>query len=308
MYIEIILESPVFRDFFFVTLYHMKEKTQKLKTIAIQGGYGAFHEIAAIRYFEDEKIEIVPRNTFKDLFKALKENKVDYGITAIENSLAGSILPNYSLLLDSNMKIIGEVFLRIKQNLVALPGQKITDIREVFSHPMALLQCQDFFDNYPQIKLIDSIDTALSAKKIREDNLTGIAAIASDLAARKYELEIIAEEIETNKNNYTRFLILEDKNGSGFHDMSVKKSSVSFSLAHKIGSLSKILSIFSYHDINLSKIQSMPIIGHGWEYQFYVDLEFDNYGLYTKSLSAIEPFTSDIHILGEYYPGKVILD
>ena len=281
---------------------------QGLKTIAIQGGYGAFHEIAAIRYFGDEEIEIVPRNTFKDLFRALKENKVDYGITAIENSLAGSILPNYTLLLESNMKIIGEIFLRIKQNLVALPGQKLDDIKEVFSHPMAILQCQNFFENYRHITLIDSIDTALSAKKIREEQLMGVGAIASDLAARKYNLDILAEEIETNKNNYTRFLILEDKNGSKFNDETVSKSSISFALAHKIGSLSKILSILSYHDINLSKIQSMPIIGHGWEYQFYVDLEFDNYEMYQKSLDAIEPFTSDIHILGEYNPGKVILE
>jgi prephenate dehydratase len=286
----------------------MKQQKSGLKTIAIQGGYGAFHEIAAIRYFEKEEIEIVPRNTFKDLFRALKDNKVDYGITAIENSLAGSILPNYSLLLESNMKIIGEIFLRIKQNLVALPGQKISDIREVFSHPMAILQCQDFFDNYPNIKLIDSLDTALSAKKIHDEKLKGTATIASNLAANKYQLEILAEEIETNKNNYTRFLILEDKNGSGFHDSTVSKSSVSFALAHKIGSLSKILSIFSYHDINLSKIQSMPIIGRDWEYQFYVDLEFDNYDMYQKSLNAVEPFTSDVRILGEYNPGKVILE
>lgn len=280
----------------------------KPKRIAIQGGYGAFHEIAANKYFKENNIEIVPRNTFKDLFAALKNGKVDYGITAIENSLAGSILPNYSLLLESNMKVIGEIFLRIRQNLVALPGQKITDIKEVYSHPMALLQCQTFFDDYPEIKLVDSIDTALSAKKIAEEKLMGIGAIASDLAANKYKLEIIAEEIETHKNNYTRFLILEDKNGDAFHDKNVNKASLSFALAHKIGSLSKILSIFSFHDINLSKIQSMPIIGHEWEYQFYIDVEFDNYDRYRQALSAVEPFTSNVHILGEYYKGDVIID
>lgn len=278
------------------------------KRIAIQGGYGAFHEIAANKYFKDDSIEVVPRNTFKDLFSALKAGKVDYGITAIENSLAGSILPNYTLLLESNMKIIGEVFLRIKQNLVALPGQKIQDIKEVFSHPMAILQCQHFFEDYPSIKLVDSIDTALSAKQIAEEKLIGVGAIASDLAARKYGLSIIAEGIETHKINYTRFLILEDKNGGGFNDNEVNKSSVSFALAHKIGSLSKILSIFSYYDINLSKIQSMPIIGHEWEYQFYADLEFDNYDMYKQSLKAVEPFTSNICILGEYYKGEVFID
>ena len=286
----------------------MTEKKSQPKRIAIQGGYGAFHEIAANKYFKDNNIEIVPRNTFKDLFAALKQGKVDYGITAIENSLAGSILPNYTLLLESNMKVIGEIFLRIRQNLVALPGQKLSAIREVYSHPMAILQCQQFFDDYPEIKLIDSIDTALSAQKIAEEQLTGIGAIASDLAAHKYDLEILAAGIETNKNNYTRFLILEDRNGGGFHDRNVNKASLSFALAHKIGSLSKILSIFSFHDINLSKIQSMPIIGRDWEYQFYIDVEFDNYDRYKHALNAIEPFTSNIHILGEYYKGEVIIE
>ena len=286
----------------------MQETSSTPKRIAIQGGYGAFHEIAANKYFHDENIEIVPRNTFKDLFTALKEGKVDYGITAIENSLAGSILPNYSLLLDSNMKVIGEVYLRIRQNLVALKGQKITDIKEVYSHPMALLQCQQFFEDYPEIKLIDSIDTALSAKKISDENLEGIAAIGSKLAAEKYNLDILAEGIETNKSNYTRFLILEDKNGGGFHDKNVNKSSISFALSHKIGSLSKILSTFSYYDINLSKIQSMPIIGRDWEYQFYIDVEFDDYNLYHQSTKAVEPFTSNICILGEYYKGEVFVD
>lgn len=278
------------------------------KRIAIQGGYGAFHEIAAYKYFGEQRVEIVPRNTFKDLFKAMKDRQVEYGITAIENSLAGSILPNYSLLLESNMKVIGEIYLRIKQNLVALPGQTLEDIHEVFSHPMAILQCQAFFDEYPDIKLIDSIDTALSAKKIADEKLTGIAAIASDLAASKYGLDIIAEEIETNKRNYTRFLILQDKNGSPFSDTKVNKSSVSFALAHQTGTLSKILSIFSFHEINLSKIQSMPIIGKDWEYQFYVDLEITDYDRYKHALAAIVPFTSDIHILGEYYSGQKLFE
>ena len=286
----------------------MENNTESPKRIAIQGGYGAFHEIAAMHYFKDENIEIVPRNTFKDLFSALKNGKVDYGITAIENSLAGSILPNYSLLLESKMKVIGEIFLRIKQNLVALPGQKLSEIKEVYSHPMALLQCQQFFEDYPEITLIDSVDTALSAKKIAEEKLYGIGSIASKLAAQKYGLEMIAQGIETNKSNYTRFLILEDRNGNAFNDKKVNKSSLSFALAHKIGSLSKILSIFSYYDINLSKIQSMPIIGHDWEYQFYIDLEFSDYDMYRQSVKAVEPFTSNACILGEYYSGEVVYE
>ncbi|HBH48501.1 MAG TPA: prephenate dehydratase [Bacteroidales bacterium] len=286
----------------------MTDTISKTKRIAIQGGYGAFHEIAAIKYFGDENIEIVPRNTFKDLFKALKDGLVDFGITAIENSLAGSILPNYNLLLESNMKVIGEIYLRIKQNLVALPGQTMADISEVFSHPMAILQCQNFFDNYPEVKLVDSLDTALSAKKIADEKLTGIAAIASDLAAKKYKLDIVAEEIETNKKNYTRFLILQDRNGGSFHDSDINKVSISFAVSHQYGSLSKILSIFSFHEINLTKIQSMPIIGKDWEYQFYVDLEVNDYEQYKHALKAIKPFTSDVHILGEYYSGIKLLD
>ena len=277
-------------------------------SIAIQGGYGAFHEIAAKAYFEPQEIEIIPNNTFKELMTSLKLRKADYGIMAIENSLAGSIIPNYALVKDSKMRIIGEVYLRIRQNLVALAGQKIGDIKEVYSHPMAILQCQLFFDNYPEIKLIESIDTALSAKMIRDENLIGKGAIASDMAAEKYNLEILAPGIETNKMNYTRFLILCEKNGLIEDESLVNKSSIHFALANKTGSLSKILSILSYYDINLSKIQSLPIMGKDWEYQFYVDVIFDDYDWYKKSLDAIRPFTSELGILGEYMKGKSIME
>lgn len=281
---------------------------KEVKRVAIQGGYGAFHEIAAKHYFHNDHIEIVPANTFKDLFKSLKMNHADLGIMAIENSLAGSILPNYGLLQESNMKIIGEIYLRIKQNLVALPGQKIEDIKDVYSHPMAILQCQIFFDNYPHIKLIDSIDTALSAKEIQEKKLKGVGAIASMLAAKKYKLEIIHESIETNKMNYTRFLILADKKGQFRADASFNKASISFDVAHEIGSLSKILSILSYYNINLTKIQSMPIMGKDWEYQFYVDVTFPDYKIYRQSLDAIRPFTTDLNIMGEYSKGRTIIE
>ncbi|HLO60067.1 MAG TPA: prephenate dehydratase [Bacteroidales bacterium] len=280
----------------------------KTKRIAIQGGYGAFHEIAAYGYFENEEIEIVPRNTFKDLFKALKQGKVDFGITAIENSIAGSILPNYNLLLESNLEIIGEIYLRIKQNLVALPGQTIADIREVYSHPMAILQCQRFFDDHPDIRLIDSIDTALSAKEIADKKLKNTAAISSGRAADQYKLEIIAEGIETHKKNYTRFLILKGKNGDRQDVTSINKASLTFALAHKIGGLSKVLSILSYYDINLAKVQSMPIIGKDWEYQFFVDVEIDSYRHYYQAIEAIRPFTSGLQILGEYLKGKSIME
>jgi prephenate dehydratase len=286
----------------------MNSSDQKVKRIAIQGGYGAFHEIAAYGYFENEEIEIVPRNTFKDLFKALKQGKVDFGITAIENSIAGSILPNYNLLLESNLQIVGEIYLRIKQNLVAFPGQTIADIQEVHSHPMAILQCQRFFDDYPSIKLIDRDDTALSAKEIADNKMMHVAAISSVRAAEKYHLQIIAEGIETHKKNYTRFLILKGKNGETHDVTSINKASLTFALAHKIGGLSKVLSILSYYDINLAKVQSMPIIGEDWEYQFFIDVEIDNYRLYYQALEAIRPFTSGLQIFGEYLKGKTIME
>jgi prephenate dehydratase len=286
----------------------MNDTTSKIKRIAIQGGYGAFHEIAAYNYFENEEIEIVPRNTFKDLFQALKQEQVDFGITAIENSIAGSILPNYTLLLESNLKIVGEIYLRIRQNLVAIAGQTIDDIAEVHSHPMAILQCQRFFDDHPQIKLVDTMDTALSAKEIADKKIKGVAAISSSQAAAKYKLSIIAEGIETTDMNYTRFLILKGKNGETPDIPYVNKASMTFALAHKIGGLSKVLSILSFYEINLAKVQSMPIVGKDWEYQFYVDVEIENYKLYKQSIEAIRPFTQDLQILGEYLKGKSIME
>ncbi len=283
---------------------HQKGRVHR---IAIQGGYGAFHETAAIHYFEGQTIEVVPRDTFKELMVSLRKNEADFGIMAIENNIAGSILPNYKLLTESNKRIIGEIYMRIEQNLVALPGQDIKDIKEVFSHPMAILQCQNFFEQYPGIRLIDSNDTALSAKRIKEEHLEGIGAIASAYAAKKYKLNILSKGIETNKNNYTRFLILQYNNEHLIKPDGINKSSVHFALAHQIGSLSKILSILSFYDINLSKIQSMPIVGRDWIYQFYIDLDFDDYDRYCQAIEAIKPFTSNLGILGEYKKGKSVL-
>ena len=277
---------------------------KQAKKIAIQGEFGAFHEIAALRYFKNEEVEIIPALTFKDLFKCLKDKKVDLGIMAIENSTAGSLLQNYTLLHNSGMHIIGEIYLRINQNVIALSGQTIKDIKEVYSHPMAILQCQEFFESYPSIKLIDSFDTALSAKEIKEKKIMGVAAIASLKAAKKYGLEVIAREVETNKMNYTRFLIISEK--PNIHSGKINKASITFALEHKTGSLSKILSIFSFYGLNLSNIQSMPILGKDWEYQFYVDVLIDDYDIYKKSIEAIKPFTSNIKILGEYTKGEKV--
>jgi len=277
------------------------------KKIAIQGGYGAFHEIAAHHYFENEEIEILPRNTFRDMVFTLKDRQCDYGIMAIENSLAGSIIPNYNLIINSNMHVNGEIYLRIKQNLVALQGVKITELKEVYSHPMAILQCQNFFDKYPDIRLIESMDTALSAGDIAEKGARDTGAISSRIAAEKYGLDIVAESIETNKKNYTRFLILAE-NGIIIPPEEVNKASIFFTVAHKFGSLSKILSILSYYEINLAKIQSMPIPGKDWEYMFFVDVEINDYDMYKKSLEAIGPFTPSLGILGEYRKGKSVIE
>lgn len=279
---------------------------KKLKKVAIQGGFGAFHEIAALHYFGKDNVEILPSLTFKDLFRSLENSHADYGIMAIENTVAGSIIPNYSLLFESNMKIIGEIYLRIVQNLAALPGQSIDEIKEVYSHPMAILQCQKFFEQHEHIKLIESIDTALSAKDIYDAQSKGVGAICSAIAAERYGLEILAPGIETNKLSFTRFLILADKNEDVAYTEPINKASLQFALAHEIGSLAKILSIFSYFNINLTKIQSLPIVGKEWEYFFYVDVEFTDYNMYRHSLDSARPFMSELAVLGEYHKGESI--
>jgi prephenate dehydratase len=277
------------------------------KLIAIQGGYGAFHDIAAHHFFKNEDIKILPRNTFRDMVSSLKDRQCDFGIMAIENSLAGSIIPNYNLIINTSMHITGEIYMRIKQNLVALPGVRIEDLREVYSHPMAILQCQDFFDAHPHIRLIESMDTALSAQEVAEKKARDLGAISSSMAAENYGLEVISESIETNKMNYTRFLILAE-NGIKIPRAEVNKASIFFTVAHKFGSLSKILSILSYYEINLAKIQSMPIVGKDWEYMFYVDVEINDYDMYKRSLEAIGPFTPSIGILGEYRKGESVIE
>lgn len=279
-------------------------KEQKISKVAMLGVYGTFHEIAAKEYFGRRNISLIPCNTFKDVFSALNKHTADYGIMAIENSVAGSLLPNYTLLRDSNMLVCGEIYLRIKQNLMALPGQDINNINEVHSHPMAIQQCEKFFLQYPHIKLIASSDTALSAKMISEKKLKKTGAIASSLAAERYRLKIIEEGIETNKRNYTRFLIISKKDLQSSKENN--KSSLCFSLTHKKGSLSNVLSVLAFYNINLTKIQSMPIIGKEWEYMFYIDLMFDNYKRYKQSINAIKPLSNKLEILGEYKKGRKI--
>ncbi len=279
-------------------------KEPKNITIAIQGVAGANHEIAARAYFKDHNVEIVPCRTFPELFDTIREKPGILGIIAIENTLVGSLLPNNTLLRESRLSIHGEYKLRIKHQLMALPGQTINDIQEVHSHPMALAQCEAFFKAYPHIKLIESEDTAQSAQDIAENHIMGRAAIASSLAARLYDLNIIERGIETNKRNFTRFLIIgqEDRlqKEQLLAEERINKASLVFSLPHEEGSLSKVLTVLAFYNINLTKIQSLPVVGAEWEYLFYIDVMFNQYQRYQQSLDAIRPLCKKLRILGEY--------
>ncbi len=275
-----------------------------MKKIAIQGGLGAYHGIAAENFF-DEDIKIVPCTTFRDIFTEIKKDPNMIGIMAIENTIAGSLLPNHELLRESNLTIAGEYKQRISHCLAALPGETIHDIKEVMSHPIALMQCVDFLDTIGGVKIVEHEDTALAARDISEKQLKATAAICSTRAAEIYGLEKLAEGIETNKHNFTRFLIVANKwiAEEVQHNYVINKSSIVFSLPHTQGSLSKVLSVFSFYDINLTKIQSLPIIGREWEYRFYLDLQYNDYDRYKQSLSAIKPLISELKILGEYPEG-----
>ncbi len=273
------------------------------KKIAIQGISGSFHEIAARRYFNNEAFKTVQCNSFNKLFDTLKAGEADHAVVAIENSVAGSIIPNYAHIKESGLKILGEVYLRIEQHLAGLPGQNIDDITEIHSHPMAIEQCNQYLNPLRRkgVKIISSEDTALSAKRISKSKTKNIAAICSSLAAEIYHLEILAENIETNKKNFTRFLILSNEAyNNDSKQLTPDKSGICFKLPHEQGSLSQALSVLAFYKINLTKIQSLPIVGQAWQYLFYVDLVFTDYDKYRLALKAIEPLTSELKILGEY--------
>lgn len=279
-----------------------------MKKVAIQGGLGAYHDIASRNYFGEE-IEIVPCLTFKEIFLKAQKDEHLIGIMAIENTIAGGLLLNHDLLKLNDMKIAGEHKLRISHTLSALPGQRLQDIREIVSHPMALMQCSDFIESLPQVKVVEHEDTALAAREIMEGNTPGIAAICSKLAAEVYHLEVIREGIETNKRNFTRFLVLahEEMVGEIRKSSDIDKASLVFVLPHSEGSLSRVLSVLSFYDINLTRIQSLPIIGREWEYQFYIDLTFSNFERYRQSIKAILPLVGNLKVLGEYVEDKHIV-
>ena len=274
----------------------------KLK-VTIQGVAGCFHDAAAREYFAGQDIETVPFDTFHDMFDALEGDASLVGIVAIENTIAGSLLQNHEMLRRSKLRIIGEHKKRISHVLAALPGQSIDELSEVNSHPMALMQCEQYLRRHPNLKMIERFDTAGSAKEIAEQHLTGHAAVCGDYAARLYGLEILESGIETNRRNFTRFLIVANPllaSEIGPSEKEVNKASIVFTLPHTGGALSKVLTILSFYDMNLSKIQSMPIIGREWEYRFYVDLTFGSIVRYHQAIDAVRPLTNELMTLGEY--------
>lgn len=268
------------------------------KRIAIQGIMGSNHHQVALDYFEGP-IELVECMSFDKVVEHLLDGTADKGVMAIENSIAGSILPNYALIYQNNLHIIGEHYLNIHHNLMVLNGQQLSDITEVHSHPMALLQCKEFFKLQPQIKLVEDADTAETAKRIRDRGLTGIAAIAPKMAAELYSLEIIAPEIQTIKNNATRFIIIKKQNKELPRE-EINKASIRFLTDHKRGSLATVLNVMSDCTLNLTKIQSLPIIETPWKYAFFVDVTFDNYGQFEKAKALLSIMSEDFKVLGEY--------
>ena len=268
-----------------------------MKKIAIQGISGCFHEMAARKHFGEE-VEMVECDSFRKVCSALNTGVADLAVMAIENTLAGSILPNYSLIQKNHFFIIGEVYLKIQMNLMALPGIAFQEIRKVISHPVALAQCEDFLEtNMEKAELKEFHDTAAAAKHIFDEKLTKTAAIANELSAKMYGLSILERNIQTHKNNYTRFLILSREK---VEIPTANKASLSLQTNHTPGSLAKVLNIFSENKVNLTKIQSVPIIGKPYQYAFKIDVEWDNRENYTNSLKLLKQHDTSVQILGEY--------
>ena len=273
------------------------------KKIAIQGFEGSFHQTAALHFF-GKQVQVVCCSSFRELIKkTLNKNETDAAVMAIENSIAGSILPNYSLLQNADLKITGEIYLQINQNLLVNPGIKLTDIKEVHSHPMAIQQCLDFLDKY-NWKLVETEDTALSAKHVHQHKSKHIAAIAGKLAAELFQLEMLAPNIHTQKNNYTRFLILQ-REDEVTEIADANKASVNFNTDHSKGSLAKVLTKIAEAGINLSKLQSFPIPGSDWLYSFHADMEFDTVQQFHKLVKNILPLTDHFKVYGIYKKGAI---
>ena len=274
-----------------------------IKTVAIQGVIGSFHHIVSQEFFNNP-VDVIECMTFDGVVDALTTKACDAAIMALENSIAGSIIPNYALIDKYGLHIVGEHYLDIQHNLMALPNQNIKDIKEVYSHPMALLQCKEFFKLHPHIKLVEDKDTAEVAQRIQEKQLKGIGAIASVAAAEIFELDILAHSIQTIKHNETRFVIVKRTN-SEVSDSEINKASLKFEANHKRGSLATILNVMSDCKLNLTKIQSLPIVETPWKYAFFVDVTFDNYLDFKKAKSVIEIMGEEFKVLGEYKNAKL---
>lgn len=277
-----------------------------MRRIAIQGEIGSFHDVACHCYFKGEDIELICCDTFERVFDEMKKDSGVIGLVAIENTIAGSLLHNYELLRESGAQIVGEHKLRISHSIMCLPDEDWQDITEVNSHPVALMQCREFLKRHPEFKVVETDDTAGSAKQISLHQMRGHAAICSKFAAPLYGMKILEEGIETNKHNFTRFLVLADpwQAEELIMPSQSNKASIVFSLPHNEGSLSQVLSIFSFYKINLTKIQSLPIIGREWEYMFYIDIMYNDYTRYRQSINAVRPLTKQMKILGEYQEGR----
>jgi prephenate dehydratase len=268
------------------------------KIIAIQGVQGSFHHLVAQEYYHQE-VEVLECMSFAELTKSLIKGEANEGVMAIENSIAGSILPNYALIDENNLKVVGEHYIPIDMNFMAMPGQKIENIKKVYSHPMALLQCKEFFKKYPHIKLIEDSDTAEVARRISEKGSTKVAAVASKAAAGLFGLEILAESIHTKKSNATRFLIISTKKKEPNGDK-IDKASLKFELESKRGSLVSVLNILRDFNLDMTKIQSMPIIEFPWKYSFFIDVIFEDYAEFQKAMDILEVMTERLTILGTY--------
>ena len=280
-----------------------------MKRIAIQGLIGSFHDIAAHLYFEGEQIQLICCSTFEEVFVSMHQDPTVIGLLAIENTIAGSLLHNYELLRDSGTSIVGEHKLHISHCICCLPDDDWDTISEVHSHPVALMQCRQFLAKHPTMRNVEAEETAGSAKMIAEEGRRGWAAICHAEAARLYGLKVLENHIEDNKHNFTRFLVVSNPNKADLLRplMETNKSSIVFSLPHEQGSLAHVLAILSFYRLNLTKIQSLPIIGREWEYLFYVDLMYDDLTRYRQGIDAIIPLTKDFKILGEYRDGKQTL-
>lgn len=276
--------------------------------VAIQGGKASFHDIAAHQFFQGQEIEIDETETFRGVFEKLKNGEVEYAMLAIENSIAGTILPNFSLLEEYAPHIVGEHKLRIKQNLMALPGQSLQDLKLVKSHYMALLQCKEYTDQFPDLIVEESADTADSAKEIREGNVLGAAAIAGERAAELYDLQIYAESIETIKLNYTKFFVLSRDQKHYYPKADLNKGTMSFQLTHEVGALAKALQTIVDHNVNMTNIQSVPIVGKPDQYTFYIDCCWGNYLDILNCYKALEGLVVKAHVLGEYKSHEIDYD